>query len=155
MNILDVALGYFSEIIASFPEDSLADKAQVRCADLFFERDLFDRAVVFYRAMMKTVRGDALKTTMGKEILCLYKLLDIDKATNRKNEFLKLYPNDADWEPQFLYEEGLYYLGVKDFKLAEDAFRNLQKKYQDKPQGARGDLGLARMYVILNNSKRH
>lgn len=152
MNNLDVALGYFSEVIASFPEDSLADRAQVRCADLYFERNLYDRALVFYRSIQKNDIGAAVKSALGKEIVCLYKLQQIDKATRRKEEFLKQFPDDVGWEPQFFYEEGMVYLALKDFKAAENSFRNLIKKYQDKPQGARGELGLARMYVILNNS---
>ncbi|MBN1997798.1 tetratricopeptide repeat protein [candidate division KSB1 bacterium] len=152
LNHLDMALGYFEELIRTFPKDSLAQSASVRAGDIYYDRGLFDKALSRYIQVGDSVHQDLKITSKAKQILCEYKLGNVVRASAMAEQFEREF-NNAPYQAEFLYEEGLYYLNQKDFKEAEKTFRLLSKRYDDIPAGGRGELGLARMYVITNKTE--
>ncbi len=147
MNQQDMALGYFEELAQAFPNDSLGQLAQIEAADLYFNRGEYEKARDSYSSIRKTLTGELQKQAFQYQIISEYRLGRQGQASNLEKEFTKTY-KDRNAEARFLYEEGMYYLNRKDFNRAEKSFKTLGNKYDDVPEGARGDLGLARLYVI-------
>ncbi len=147
MNNREVAIGHYDEIIHSFPQDSLAQLAQVRKADMFYDRGMWVEARSQYNLIKNHLTGDLAVHASAREIVCDFKLDNVNRAKSLANDFLKKYPGKAN-EAQFLYEEGEYFVRQKEFEPAEKLFKNLAKKFSDMPEGAQGDLGLGRMYII-------
>ncbi len=152
MNHLDMALGYFEELIRTFPDDSLAQSASVRAGDIYYDRGLYDKALSRYLMVGDSVHHNLKIDARAKHILCEFKLGHLDRAKAMAEQFERELDHPPS-QAEFLYEEGLYHLKQKNFKEAEKIFRLLSKRYDDIPAGGRGELGLARMYVITNKTE--
>lgn len=152
MNQQDMALGYFEELAQAFSQDSLGEVAQLAAADLYFDRGNYEAARDRYAAIRKTLTGDLQKQAFQYQIICEYRLGRQRQAANLEKQF-KDEHDDRNAEARFLYEEGMYYLSRKDFNRAEKSFKQLGNRYDDVPEGARGDLGLARLYVIQTKTE--
>jgi len=147
MNNFEIALGHYDELIALFPQDSSAQTAKTKIADMFYTQGAWDQARSHYAAIKNQLTGDLAVHAYAREIICDYKLDNLNRAKALANDFLKKYPNNVN-EALFMYEEGEYFVRQKEFEPAEKLFKNLSKKFDQVPQGAKGDLGLGRMYII-------
>lgn len=151
MNDKEVALGHFEELIRTFPQDTLAKLALVKSADLYFDRSNYKAALKKYKSVQNKLSGDLLKHAFAREVICEYRLGNPGRAKNLAAAFKKKF-DDRNVVASFLYEEGSYHLKKKNFKQAEKIFKELVKKYNDVPEGGKGELGLGRLYVILNKT---
>ena len=146
----NVALGYYEELVET-RTDTLAQIAKVKAADIYFEIGQYGNARQKYSVLKKEVTGDLLNHVSLHEVLCEYKLANGNKAASLANEYNKKF-KDKNNEAKILYEEGMYHLSKKNFKNAEKIFKTLAEKFKDVPEGPRGELGLARLYVILTKT---
>jgi len=147
LNNRDVAIGHFEELIRNYPADTLAQLARVKSADIYYDRGLYKEARLKYNAIKSQLTGELKVHANAREILCDFKQGNLSRAKTLAKNFSKNF-DAPDFEALFLYEEGMYYIRQKNFDGAEKAFKNLAKKYDNIPEGAQGELGLARMYVI-------
>jgi tetratricopeptide (TPR) repeat protein len=152
MNKQDMALGYFEECANTFPSDSLGQQALVKTADLYFDRGMYENARERYAEIRQKLSGDLQKQAFQQLIICDYRLGRLNRAESLAKDFKKTY-DDRNAEARFLYEEGMHYVNTKDFSRAEKTLKNLANRYDDVPEGARGDLGLARLYVIQTKTE--
>lgn len=152
MQDMDAALGYWEELEAVFPQDSLALQARVKTADIYFDRQNYPHALKLYASIKSSTRGDLLRHVSAREALCELKTGNLAKATKLMEAFKKEF-DDRSSEGLFLYEKGNLFISEKNFKEAEAAFKDLSSRYKDIPEGAQGDLGLGRLYVILNRTE--
>jgi tetratricopeptide (TPR) repeat protein len=146
----EIALGYYEEL-AETRNDTLAQIAKVKAADIYFEIGKYTNARQKFSSLKKEVSGDLLNHVSLHEVLCEYKLGNGNKAAS----LAKIYDNtfkDKNNKAKILYEEGMYHISKKNFKNAEKVFKTLADKYKDVPEGPRGKLGLARLYVILTKT---
>lgn len=148
---VDAALGHYEELIAAFPRDTLAQIAQIRSADLLFDRGGYKEAQKKYQLIKSIGSGDTQRLANVREVVCEYRLGNIPRARTLVDAFKKQY-KDRPSEATFINEDAQFCLDNKDFKYAEDQFKELASKYRDLPDGANGELGLARLYVILNRT---
>ncbi|MBN2412141.1 tetratricopeptide repeat protein [candidate division KSB1 bacterium] len=147
LNNRDVAVGHFEELIKNYPADTLAQIARVKSADIYYDQGLYQEARVKYNGIKSELTGDLAVHANAREVLCDYKLGNLSRAKTMADDFSKRF-DAQNFEALFLYEEGMYFIKQKDFEQAEKSFKNLIKKYDEIPEGAQGELGLARMYVI-------
>ena len=146
----DIALGYYEEI-ARTGTDSLANVAMVEAADIYFDKSEFNLAKGKYSSLKKRVVGDLLNHVSLQEVLCEYKLENENIAQSLAKSYEKNF-KDKNGQAKILYEEGMYNITKKNFKTAEKVFKKLADDYKDVPEGPRGELGLARLYVILTRT---
>jgi tetratricopeptide (TPR) repeat protein len=152
MNNQETALGYYAEIAEAFPQDTLSQRALLKTAELYFERGIYDKARDQYVIIAKRLDGSFRQDALEQQIICEYRLGNTGRAADLEKDFKKAY-DDRNAEARFLYEAGLLSMAKKDFDAAEKAFKNLSGKYDDVPEGARGDLGLAQLYVIQTKTE--
>ena len=145
------AMGHLDQLIIESPGDTLARVALMRAADLFYDLQNYKEAAPKYARIKLTAAGDLQRLAALREILCEYKLQNAARARLLADAFKKTY-KDRKAEALFLLEDGQLCLANKDFKAAENLLKELSTKYKDLPEGADGELGLARMYAILNNT---
>lgn len=145
----EAAAGHFTALIAAMPADSLGRLALVRYADLLYDQKQYREAALKYEQAKTTLSGDLQRQAAMRQVLCEFRLGNISRARLLADAFRKSY-KDRKAEALFLNEDGLFCLTNKDFKAAESQLRELSSKYRDLPEGADGDMGLARMYAILN-----
>ncbi|MBN1466547.1 tetratricopeptide repeat protein [candidate division KSB1 bacterium] len=151
MNKQEMAIGYFQECTRAAPGSDLGQKARLATAQLYFDRGRYEEASDLYADMQKELTGDGRRQAMAQNIICLYRMGRLGRAEDLLKQFKKEF-NDRNAEARFLYEEGMYYIAGKDFSKAEKTLKNLAK-YDDVPEGARGDLGLARLYVVQTKTE--
>ncbi len=149
---IDAALGHWEELAQTFPQDSLAALARVRSADIYFDRSKYVEAGRLYTSLRTALHGDLLRHASAREALCELKAGNLAKADRLMDAFKKQF-SDRRSEATFLYEKGNYLIDQKNFKEAEAVFKDLTGKYKDIPEGAKGELGLGRLYVILNRTE--
>ncbi|OGC01146.1 hypothetical protein A2V82_12020 [candidate division KSB1 bacterium RBG_16_48_16] len=147
----DLARSYFAALISFFPDDTLSQQARLKLADLAFEEDDYKSAAALYSAIEPHLSGQLLKAATAQKIVCHYRLGQVSKANQLADDFKKRY-SDRQYEAIFLYEEGSQYLEEKNFAQAEKTFKNVANKYKDYAEAAQGDLGLGRLYMILNKT---
>ena len=147
----DIALERYLELEEQFPSDTLGLEASVRAADLLYEKGQWVKAWDKYDKARNKVSGDLLKHSSSRAVLCAYKMGDFNTAEAGFKRFKNNF-DDRSALAEMLYEKGSYLLKQKKFGLAEKAFKELTNTYKDVPEGARGELGLGRMYVILNKT---
>ncbi len=147
----EAAAGHLEALMAAAPGDSLANVALNRTADLYYDRKEYSKAATLYARLKGATGGDLQRTAASREALCEYKQQNITRARQLTDAFRKNW-KDRKAEAQFLYEDGMFCLANKDFKAAETNLKELATKYKELPEGADGELGLARMYATLNNS---
>ena len=152
INDIDVSVGHFQECADQFPNDSLGIHARYKTADIFFERGMYEKAVSGYNAIIDKLSGDLQKQALYHAIISEYRLGHLSRANRKAEEYKNKY-KDRDAEARFLYEEGVLYIAEKEFNRAEKTLKRLSNKYDDIPQGGRGNLGLARLYVTLNKTE--
>lgn len=145
-----VALGYYEELVRT-GDDSLAQVAMVKAADIYYDNGQYRNAADMYGELQNQVKGELLNHVSLREAMCEYKLGNGNKAEGLAQSYWNKF-KDRNGQAQLLYEEGMYHLGRKSFKNAEKVFETLRDKYKDVPEGPRGELGLARLYVILNKT---
>ena len=148
----EAAIGHLEQIMVEMPEDSLATVARSRMADLFYNQQDYETAALHYAKIKESATGDVRLHAAMREVLCAFKIQIVARARQLADAFKKNF-KDRKAEAQFLYEDGMVCLGNKDFKAAEILFKELSTKYKDMPEGADGEMGLARMYATLNNTE--
>ncbi len=144
----EIAIGHYTELVQKFPGDTLAQSARESIADIFFQMEDYQQALQHFKSIKSQQTGDKQIFAYSREVVCEFRLGNLAKAKNLAKQFSKTYKDQDKYEAEFLYEEGMLQIKLKNFDEAEDAFKDLSKKYDDIPEGAKGDLGLARMYVI-------
>lgn len=149
---IDAALGHWEELAQTFPQDSLAALARVRTADIYFDRGRHAQAGKLYTSLRAALHGDLLRHASAREALCELKEGNLAKAERLMEAFKKQF-SDRRSEAAFLYEKGNFLIDQKNFKEAEAVFKDLTGKYKDISEGAEGELGLGRLYVILNRTE--
>lgn len=147
----EMALGYFKEVAKTSQDDSLAQFAKIKVADFYFDQGRFKDARNSYSLLKKDLTGELRKKAVLREIICDYKLGAATRAANLSKKFKKEFPG-KDAEAKIFYEQGMYFIKEKNFKAAEKAFKTIVNKYKETPEAGRGELGLARLYVILNKT---
>ncbi len=146
----EIALGYYTEA-AETATDSLGQRAMLKSAELAFNRGLYEKARDQYRRISEQMSEPYRRQALRQLIVCEYRLGNAGRASTLEKEFLKTY-KDRNAEARFLYEAGLASMAKKEFDAAEKSFKSLAK-YEDVPEGARGELGLAQLYVIQNKTE--
>ncbi len=144
----EIAIGHYTELVQKFPADTLAQSARESIADISFQMEDYQQALQHYKTIKSQQTGDKKIFAYSREVVCEFRLGELAKAKNLAKQFTKTYKHQDKYEAEFLYEEGMLQIKLKNFDDAEDAFKDLSKKYDDIPEGAKGALGLARMYVI-------
>jgi len=152
MRNIEAALGQYQALITTFPQDTLAQIARLRSAELYFDRGDYKAALDAYQTIKGSSIGDTQRQAAAREVVCQFRLGNTARARTLVDAFKKTY-KDRPSEAVFLYEDASFCLANKDFKTAEDLFKELASRYRDLPAGADGDLGLARLYVILNRNE--
>jgi tetratricopeptide (TPR) repeat protein len=146
------AESHLEQLATAVPGDSLAGIALARMADLLYDRKQYGPAVLQYARLKAEQTGEMQQNAAMREVLCEFKQENVARARQLADAFKKSY-KDRKAEAQFLYEDGMICLINKDFKAAEQLLKELSTKYKDLPEGADGELGLARMYATLNNTE--
>ncbi len=152
INNPDAALAHYQAIVNQFPQDTLAQMAQFRSADVLFELGRYPEAKKLYESIKMSAAGSSRQMASAREIVCEYRLGNIARARTLVDAYKKQF-KDRIAEANFLKEDAQYCMLNKDFKAAEDQFKELASRYRDLPEGADGELGLARLYVILNRTE--
>ncbi|MDZ7722581.1 MAG: tetratricopeptide repeat protein [candidate division KSB1 bacterium] len=150
-NQLDMAIGHYRECADFAPQDSLGRLARYKTADIYFQRGRYEQALEQYELLNQQFTGDLRRQAEQNAIICEYQLDHLRRAQRKVQAFTETW-DDRNAEARFLYQEGLYHIRTKNFDDAERAFKQC-RKYDDVPQGARGELGLARLYVVLNKTE--
>ena len=148
----DASAGHYQELLDQFPQDSLASVACLRLADAYFQSGKYEEAKKKYQALKAVAEGDKQRYGAGREILCEFNLNNFSRAKSLIEGFKKQY-SDRSFEAQFILAQADIYLAGKEFKPAEELFKEVSSKYKETPEGSRGDLGLARLYILLNRNE--
>jgi len=151
MRRFETALAHFEELDEVMPDDSLAAAARVRAADLYFDRGRYTEALSGYSRLRNEQPDSLERHVRAREIVCRYKLGQIERADTDSRSFSNRFEDPAA-QARLLYERGLALLGRKAFKQAEQTFKDLSSDFKKVPEGDWGELGLARLYVILNKT---
>ncbi len=151
MGKLDAALGHFQELAEHYPESELAQKGRLQSARLYFDREEYQTARDIYNRQIPNLMGSFQRTAKEYRIRCEYRLGNLSRGDQLLQSFRSRYDNRSS-EARILYERGQVLLKEKRFHEAEKTFERLTDDYDDLPEGGRGELGLARMYVILNKT---
>ncbi len=147
------ALGHYDELVnAHTKDDTLAGQALIRKADLLYAMKDFKNAQNTYVQVKSSSQGEIQQLAAQREVICEYKIGSIVRARTLAEAFRKQY-KDRNAEAEFIYEDGHYCFNNKDFRCAEDQFKELGSKYKDLVWGAEGELSLARLYVLLNRTE--
>ncbi|MDZ7370480.1 MAG: tetratricopeptide repeat protein [candidate division KSB1 bacterium] len=144
------AFGYYAEA-AEAATDSLGKRALLKSGELAFAQGNYEAALQYYRRLTNVGDEPLKREALLKTIICEYRLGNQSRAAALEKEFNKTY-KDRNAEARLLYEAGLAAMGRKDFDAAEKAFKSAAK-FEDVPEGARGELGLAQLYVIQNKTE--
>jgi len=153
LNQQEMALGYYEEVTSSAVIDTLSQRALLRTAEIYFNRGMYEQARDRYGEIINRLfSADHKKEAKKYQIVCEYRLGNTGRAAALEKEFNKEF-NDRNAEARFLYEAGLAFMSDKNFESAEKAFKTTSSKYDDVPEGARGNLGLAQLYVIQNKTE--
>jgi len=147
----EAAAGHLEVLMNTVPADTLARMALSKRADLDFDRKAYAQAAVLYARLKSDAAGDQQRYAASREVLCEYRQQNITRARQLADAFRKTF-KDRSSEAQFLYEDGMFCLANKDFKTAENSLKELSSRYKDLPEGADGEMGLARLYATLNNT---
>ena len=151
MNQWQVALGFWKELVKNHPSDTLAQQAQTRSADIFYRNEKYEQASGLYSKMMNDLSGELQQEAFKRYVICEYKLGHLAKADQLANQFNKQY-DDKNSEAEFVYQAGMFQIAQKNFNTAEKLLKNVSDKFKDTPAGGHGELGLARLYVVLNKT---
>jgi tetratricopeptide (TPR) repeat protein len=151
MGKLDAALGHFQELAEHYPESALAQKGRLQSARLYFDREEYQKARDIYNRQIPNLSGSFKRTAEEYRIRCEYRLGNLSRGDQLMQSFRSQNDNRPA-EARILYERGQVLLKEKRFQEAEKTFERLTDDYDDLPEGGRGELGLARMYVILNKT---
>lgn len=148
----DAATGHYEELLSRYAQDSLAVVALRRLADSYFDRGLFNEAKKNYLLLKNSPDPEAQTWAATREVLCEFRLNNFARAKTMVEVFKKQYANRSS-EAQFMLTEAELQLSGKEFKNAETLFKEVSSKYKETPEAVRGDLGLARLYIILNKNE--
>ena len=145
------ALGHYEQVSAA-GDDSLTALALIRKADLLYTTKEYKNAQPVYAQVKTLFKGEVQQLAAKQEVLCEYRAGSLARARILADAYRKQY-KDRKAEAEFIYEDGTVCLINKDFRCAEDQFRELGSKYRDVSWGAEGELNLARLYVLLNRTE--
>ncbi len=152
MGFSEAATGHYEELLSLYGQDSLAVIAQRRLADSYFDQGKFSEARKNYLLLKNVADPEAQTWAATREVLCEFRLNNFARAKTLIELFKKQYSNRSS-EAQFMLAEAELQLAAKEFKNAETLFKDVSSKYKETPEAARGDLGLARLYIILNKNE--
>ncbi|NLP12330.1 tetratricopeptide repeat protein [bacterium] len=145
------SLGHYEELLTHYPQDSLAVVARKALADGLFRQHDYAGAKTHY-IKLKTEAGPEVRRYAERcEIICEYRLKNSAAARRLAEAFKKQY-SDRQSEAQFLLEEAELAMAAKDFKSAESLYRDVVGKAKESAEASQAELGLARMYILLNKN---
>ncbi len=148
----EAGVSHYEELLAEYPQDALAATARNRIADHYYDSGQYEQAKKHYQLLKSVPDPELQRLGVVREILCEYKLNNSARAKSMAEAFKKQY-SDKRAEALFMKEEAEVYLNAKEFKIAESLFKDLSSRFKELPESSQGDLGLARLNIILNKNE--
>ncbi|HPN32963.1 MAG TPA: tetratricopeptide repeat protein [bacterium] len=145
------SLGHYQELLTHYPQDSLAVSARRSLADGLFRRHDYAGAKTHYVKLKAEAGPELRRYAESREIVCEYRLKNSAAAKRLAEAFKKQY-SDRQSESQFLLEEAELAMAAKDFKSAESLYRDVAGKVKESAEASQAELGLARLYILLNKN---
>ncbi|HOX87013.1 MAG TPA: tetratricopeptide repeat protein [bacterium] len=152
MQQLDVATGYFTQIAENGRDAELVMQARNRIGELYYEREMYKEALEQTLQSIAHLNGDYLMAAKARAAKCEYKLGNLARGDALAEEFRRNFTRN-DLKAEIYYERGLLLMNNKEFKEAEKAFKSVSDDYEKRASGGLGELGLARLYVVLNRTE--
>ncbi len=119
------AIRRFLQVRDKFGASPLVSRAAQQAGHLLFALERYDRAYQTYLPLLATT---AEPQTHGRAVLALFRLQRLEEARKAASAFAKRFAKDPVWPQRFLLEEGLYYLGKKDYEKAFKKFLKLEEQ---------------------------
>jgi len=145
------SMGHYQELLTHYPQDSLAVAARRALADGLFSRHDYAGAKTHYVKLKAEAGPEVRRYAESREIICEFRMKNSAVAKRLAEAFKKQYA-DRQSESQFLLEEAELAMAAKDFKSAEALYRDVAGKVKESAEASRAELGLARMYILLNKN---
>ncbi|MBN1543057.1 tetratricopeptide repeat protein [candidate division KSB1 bacterium] len=147
----DAAIGLLEQLADYGKDPEQVMEARNRIADLYFQQERYKKALDYTIASFRYLQDRHLATAKARAAQCEYKLGNLSRGDALAEE-LKKSGGSADLLAQVYYERGLLLMQQKDFKEAEKTFKSISSDYEKSGAGGKGELGLARLYVVLNRT---
>lgn len=151
--IVHLAREYYLNFLDRYKGNSLAPQVRLALTKLELEEHRYVRARELALQCLTETGGSALEAeAMYDAILAQLRQDKIKDVSEDIKSFRKKFPQDVNFYGSLQYELGEAWIRAKNFGKAEDAFKDLRKDLKNTNFAIRGELGLARTYLLRNKT---
>ncbi|KAA3661710.1 MAG: hypothetical protein DWQ10_03975, partial [Calditrichaeota bacterium] len=151
--IVHLAREYYQNFLAQYKTHPLAPRTRLALTKLELEEHRYVRARELALQCLAETSGTPLEAeAMHDAILAQLRQGNIKNSSNDIKSFRKKFPESKEFYGTLLYELGQAWIRAKNFGKAEDVFKDLRKDLKNTDFAVRGELGLARSYLLRNKT---
>ncbi len=149
------AIDYLLRLETDFPESSFMYDMTKDLANIYFKEENYESAIDYYKKSLaySTDLTEERPIISSQIIRCYYRLGNIQTADKLLGNFRSGYRGEKELISKVELEKGEYYLAQKNFKRAEDIFKDVRSKYKNISNGAKAEYLLGKLYFILNKNE--
>jgi len=148
------SIDYLKQIEKDFPSSSLLENGYLIIGDIYFKLKDYQKANEYYLKTIEFSTSEELRTHgEAQTIIGLYRLRQVNLADEKYKLFERQYKDKKNLIAAIKLEKGNYFLELKEFKEAENIFREVRSDFKRSPEGAKAEFLLGKLYFILNRDQ--
>jgi len=148
------SIDYLKQIEKDFPSSNLLNKSHLKIGDIYFKLKEYQQANEYYlKAIELSTSEEEGARAEAQIIIGLYRSRQINLAEDKFKQFEKRYRERKNLIAEIRLEKGSYFLELKEFKEAENIFKEVRSDFKRSSEGARAEFLLGKLYFILNRDQ--
>ncbi|KAA3616376.1 MAG: hypothetical protein DWQ05_11615 [Calditrichaeota bacterium] len=149
-----LARGYYDNFLQQYKNHQRAPAVRIALTKLELDEHRYIRARELGLQAVAETRGTSLNAEATYlAILAQLRQEKIQSVTSDLKIFRKNFPQADELYGNIQYELGEAHIRAKDFKKAENVFKDLRNDFKNTTFAVRGNFGLARSYLIRNKTE--
>lgn len=148
-----IAIDYLKQIEKDFPATPHLADCFFKIGDIYFDLKEYENSNEYYLKAIELspLEDETLKScALAQVIVGLYRLGHLSQADERLKSFEKQFKEKRNLIATAKLERANYLLEIKEFKEAENIFKEVRSNFKRSPEGARAEFLLGKLYLILN-----
>ncbi len=148
------SIDYLKQIEKDFPSSNLLNKSHLKIGDIYFKLKEYQQANEYYlKATEFSISEEEGARAEAQIIIGLYRSRQINLAEDKFKQFEKRHKEKKEFIAEIKLEKGNFFLELKEFKEAENIFKEVRSDFKRSSEGARAEFLLGKLYFILNRDQ--
>lgn len=148
------AIDYLKQIEKDFPSSNLVRDSYLNIGDIYFKLKEYQKANEYYLKLTDSSPSEELRIRAeAKVIQGLYRLRQVNQADEKLKLFERQNKDEKSLIAEIKLEKGNYFLELKEFKEAENIYKEVRSDGKRSAEGAKAEFLLGKMNFILNKDK--